>query len=193
MTICLDPGHGGRDPGARAAVCERDLALLIARRAKEPLVAAGHSVVWTRCDNRSCPGINERPRTAARAGAGLLVSIHANAGPPGAQGVEAWHRAGCDRDARLARRLLAALSEECPRPLKLRGVFPDSRNRHGRLGVLRGCYRLGIPAVLIECGFLTNAGDLEMMQSVEFGLAVGRAIGRVAEGAAVVLHSPTNT
>lgn len=181
MIICLDPGHGGRDAGACSTVAERDLVLLIARRAKESLIAAGHSVVWTRTDNRSRPSIDERPKIAARAGAGLFVSIHANAaGDEKAHGAEAWYRAGCLRDERLARVLLAALARECPRPLKLRGAFPDTRNRHGRLGVLRGCWRLGIPAVLLECGFLTNPSDLATMLSPEFGLAVGRAIGRVA-------------
>ena len=181
MIICLDPGHGGRDPGACSTVCERDLVLLIARRAKEPLVAAGHSVVWTRSDNQRCPGINQRPKIAARAGAGLFVSIHANAASGrGASGVEAWYRAGSSGDELLARRLLALLAREYGRNLKLRGAFPDTLNRHGSLGVLRGCRRFGMPAVLLECGFLTNAGDRATMLDPAFGLALGRAIGAVA-------------
>lgn len=87
--------------------------LLIAWRAKEPLVVVGHSVVWTRSDNQRCPGINERPKIAARAGAGLFVSIHANAASRGgASGVEAWYRAGSSGDELLARRILALLARE---------------------------------------------------------------------------------
>jgi N-acetylmuramoyl-L-alanine amidase len=92
----------------------------------------------------------------------------------------------------LARGLLQALAAEYGGPLTLRGAFPDTANRHRRLAVLRGCQRLKVASVLIECGFLTNAEDLAMMQSVEYGLALGRAIGRVADRNRIVVHSLTN-
>lgn len=175
--VCIDPGHGGHDPGAvGGGAKESDLALLIARRAKEQLVAAEHKVVWTRTDDTFVE-IDARPKVAIAVDADLFVSLHCNAGAATARGVEALVVAGDARSKDVAKRVLAKLSALYP-GLRLRGVKPDTSSHVRRLGVLRGSYK-HMPAFLIECGFLTNEDDRCILQDPAFGLALGTAISRV--------------
>lgn len=175
MLICLDPGHGGQDPGAVASDGTREsgLAFLLARRAKESLIRHEHTVVWTRTEDRFVE-LAQRPRIAIAAGAKAFVSFHCNAAASQARGIEAWVVAGDKRSEAAAKRMLSTMGLIIT-GLRVRGVRPDTANRHGRLGVLRGCWQQ-MPAVLIECGFLTTTADRELMQEVHFGLALGEAI-----------------
>lgn len=90
--IVLDPGHGGRDPGARGFAVEKDVTLGIARRLatllRQRLKA---DVILTRTGDATLP----LPARTARAnveGADLFVSIHANASRRReASGVETYY------------------------------------------------------------------------------------------------------
>ena len=79
LRIALDPGHGGRDPGAVAAgVAEKDVTLAFARAFAAAL--AGRSdieAVLTRRDDIFVP-LGERIELARRAGADLMISLHAD-------------------------------------------------------------------------------------------------------------------
>ncbi|MBK7977184.1 MAG: N-acetylmuramoyl-L-alanine amidase [Deltaproteobacteria bacterium] len=90
--VIVDPGHGGRDPGARSAggVWEKDLTLAIGRRFADRLTAAGLPVVLTRDQDDYVP-LEERTAIANTRGGSVLVSIHANASAaPDAQGIETY-------------------------------------------------------------------------------------------------------
>ena len=77
-TICLDPGHGGRDPGNRAGSNEeKKFTLLLAQEVSAQLRAAGFDVVLTR-NNDSFVDLPARPAIARRRGADLFVSLHFN-------------------------------------------------------------------------------------------------------------------
>jgi N-acetylmuramoyl-L-alanine amidase len=76
--VVLDPGHGGRDPGATGpdGLREKDLTLATARAIRDALIASGRvRVALTRDDDRFVP-LEGRYRTARRLGAALFVSIH---------------------------------------------------------------------------------------------------------------------
>ncbi|MBI3601447.1 MAG: N-acetylmuramoyl-L-alanine amidase [Candidatus Omnitrophica bacterium] len=81
-TIILDPGHGGRDPGARGfgGVKEKDVNLDIARRLRGLLSEAGLKVIMTRNSDEFI-SLNERTQIAAKSDADLFISIHANSNP----------------------------------------------------------------------------------------------------------------
>jgi len=93
--IVIDPGHGGKDPGAVGAYSkEKDITLAIAIKTanyiKENIKDV--KVVLTRQDD-SAVDLIERPRIANRNHADLFISIHANAMPSGAKhimGAETW-------------------------------------------------------------------------------------------------------
>jgi len=78
--IVIDPGHGGKDPGAigKGGIREKDLVLDIAQRLKRILRSQGYEVVMTRDSDEFIP-LSRRSDIANRAKADLFVSIHANA------------------------------------------------------------------------------------------------------------------
>lgn len=79
-TVVVDPGHGGRDPGATGigGVREKDINLAIAMRLAERLESRGFRVVLTRDRDRSLD-LEERTAIAESAGGDVFISIHANA------------------------------------------------------------------------------------------------------------------
>lgn len=78
--IVLDPGHGGKDPGAigRYGLREKDVVLDIAKRTKDVLERCGLTVALTRDKDEFIP-LASRPRMADARKADLFISIHANA------------------------------------------------------------------------------------------------------------------
>lgn len=79
-TIVLDPGHGGKDPGAVGAhgTMEKDVNLQMAKQLKALLEASGrYKVVLTRSDDRLLP-LRQRIDIARAAKADLFISIHAD-------------------------------------------------------------------------------------------------------------------
>lgn len=80
--VVLDPGHGGKDPGALGpkGIREKDIVLRIARAARTRLEREGLEVLLTR-DRDTYLTLLDRTDFANRARADLFVSIHANASP----------------------------------------------------------------------------------------------------------------
>ena len=79
--VMVDPGHGGRDPGARGprGTREKDVVLSVARKVAERLrEVPGIEPVLTREEDRFIP-LAERSRMAVKSGADLFLSLHANA------------------------------------------------------------------------------------------------------------------
>jgi N-acetylmuramoyl-L-alanine amidase len=79
-TIVLDPGHGGKDPGAIGAngTMEKDVNLQMAKQLKALLEANGrYKVVLTRTDDRLLP-LRQRIDIARAAKADLFISMHAD-------------------------------------------------------------------------------------------------------------------
>lgn len=93
LRIVLDPGHGGKDPGAIGAggLREKDVVLALSLRLARRLRAAGHEVVLTR-DGDAFLSLAERTARASAADADLFVSVHANASRRrGAAGIETYY------------------------------------------------------------------------------------------------------
>jgi N-acetylmuramoyl-L-alanine amidase len=84
--VVLDPGHGGRDPGAISPFGERpekDVTLAVAAAIRDALGASGKvRVAMTREDDRFLV-LKDRYEIARRLGADLFISIHADAAPQG--------------------------------------------------------------------------------------------------------------
>jgi len=145
-TVVIDPGHGGKDrggiPGQR--ISEKDLALDVARRLRSDLRDAGLRTVMTRSRD-TFVSLQDRVAIANAQRNAVLVSIHFNAATRGsASGIETYYfkSAAAPLAAKIQTRLLKNVSNE-----ENRGVKPH------RYYVLR---KSRIPAVLVECGFLTN-------------------------------------
>jgi len=165
-TICLDPGHGGRDPGARAdGLVEAEVTLDLARRAAA-LLRGRHRVVLTREGDRTV-ALRDRVAAAEAAGADLFLSIHVNAAPtPRAAGYEVYVRPQAPAGAHV---LAAALL------LQFERRWPDRPNRGvrtARFAVLRQAR----PACLVECFFLTNPQDRRLLADPAARAQLGEAL-----------------
>jgi N-acetylmuramoyl-L-alanine amidase len=157
MRICIDPGHGGADPGAIGispfTLEEKELTLDVSSFLREELASAGHTVIMTRQQDVFIR-LEDRAAIANQASADLFISIHANAAEtPEPQGMEVFCFPGSVRGRELAERVLDSMLTE----------FDDHRNRgvkEANFAVLR---LSGMPAILVECEFLTNPRQLEFL------------------------------
>ncbi len=79
-TIVIDPGHGGKDPGAigHAGLREKDVVLAVGLKLKSKLEASGFSVKMTRSTDKFI-NLEERPKMASDWGGDLFISLHCNA------------------------------------------------------------------------------------------------------------------
>jgi len=92
LKIVIDPGHGGKDPGAVGwqGLKEKDVVLDIAKRLERILERRGYQVRLTRSRDIFI-SLEERTKRATEWGADLFISIHANASPSrSAHGFEVW-------------------------------------------------------------------------------------------------------
>jgi N-acetylmuramoyl-L-alanine amidase len=187
-TICLDPGHGGKDAGKTiGGNYEKKYTLLLARATAELLRKEGFKVVLTR-DTDEAVELSERPLKAARDGADLFVSLHYNAGESNVRGLEVFcltpaglassneggghseetTEAGNgqdDRNVLLAYELQKSVTRGLP--LEDRGM------KRARFEVLR---EAKLPAVLIEGGFLSNSSEAKNIFDGGFRQRMARAI-----------------
>ena len=113
MKICIDPGHGGYDPGAvnhNVGVTEKALSLKIAALLGGELASRGYDVFFTRELDTFIP-LGFRTKIANNEKADLFISIHLNAAAdPAAQGIETWYYEG----SRESERLAAIVQREVP-------------------------------------------------------------------------------
>ena len=147
--VCIDPGHGGKDPGAttKTGIDEKDIALTVAL--KVGALLAGYEIVYTR-DEDVYVGLSERALIANQAKADLFVSIHCNSvDDESAHGMEVYHYTHASEASKHAAR---AIYDKLLPVSGLRGRGVKSKD----LAVLR---ETKMPAVLIELGFVSNPGD----------------------------------
>ncbi|NTV28565.1 MAG: hypothetical protein HGA80_00595 [Candidatus Omnitrophica bacterium] len=104
--VVLDPGHGGKDPGAigYSGLKEKDITLDIVRRLRDELVKAGVDVVITR-EKDEALALDRRTEIASRPDVELFVSIHANSTTPDhkrsislAHGIEVYYIGALNAD-----------------------------------------------------------------------------------------------
>jgi N-acetylmuramoyl-L-alanine amidase len=92
--IVLDPGHGGKDPGAIGVggIAEKDIVLSVAKKLARKLRAElGVEVVLTRNDDRFVP-LEDRTAIANSEEADLFISLHVNASPNSdSRGIETYY------------------------------------------------------------------------------------------------------
>lgn len=164
--VCIDPGHGGKDPGAttKTGIDEKDIALTVAL--KVGALLTGYEIVYTR-DEDVYVGLSERALIANQAKADLFVSIHCNSAPSAsANGMEVYvHTTRSAASTRAAHaiydRLLPASG------LRGRGVKAND------YAVLRETV---MPAVLVELGFVSNDGDRAKLISEDWQNRAAEAI-----------------
>jgi N-acetylmuramoyl-L-alanine amidase len=163
--VVIDAGHGGHDrggiPGQR--VSEKEMTLDVARRLRSVLAASGYRVVMTRDSDVFVP-LGTRSAIANSYRNAIFVSVHFNSATRrGASGIETYFY-GRDSLA-LASAIHHYVAGGAPsenRGVRRRGYY-----------VLR---RTNIPAVLVECGFLTNPTEAAYAQNASYRQKLAEAI-----------------
>lgn len=143
-TVVIDAGHGGKDGGAVwNGLVEKRLCLDVAQRLEKLLKAKGLRVVMTRRSDTFVE-LEDRAQLANRYSRAVFVSVHFNATRSRLiSGMEVFYRS--DRGKVLARSILRSMDAKVTGVN--RGVF------HGNLKVLRSTL---MPAVVVECGYISN-------------------------------------
>ncbi|MDJ1184542.1 N-acetylmuramoyl-L-alanine amidase [Roseofilum casamattae] len=165
VRVAIDPGHGGRDPGAVAnGLLEKEIVLDISRQVAATLEQNGVQAVLLRSDDRE---IDLRPRVdmAERANATLFVSIHANAislSRPDVNGLETFYY---ETGRGLARDIHSSILQTLD--MRDRGI------RRARFYVLR---ETSMPSVLVETGFVTGREDAAKLRSPVFRRQMAQGI-----------------
>mgnify|MGYP001027335841 FL=1 len=177
ITVCVAPGHGGYDGGARGqdtGALEKDVNLAVALCLRQALQDAGAQVILTRETDTALAGegaqrkrrdLQQRVDTAS--GAQVFLSIHMNEYRTRAEsGPQVFYRAGQDDSRLLAGALQAQL---------IAGLAP-ARQRSAHTGEYYLLEHLQIPAVLVECGFLSNAAEEQKLLDPAYQQRVAQAI-----------------
>lgn len=167
--VAIDPGHGGRDPGAIGigGLREKDVILPISLEVARTLQQQGVQVMMTRSDDRFIT-LAARTQMANRSRATIFVSIHANAismSRPDVNGVETFYFSG--QGQRLAQTIQSSILQSIP--MRNRGV------KQARFYVLRTS---SMPAALVEVGFVTGAEDAPRLANPQFRSQMAQAISR---------------
>ena len=191
--ICIDPGHGGKDCGARRpriGLEEKNLTLDVAKRLQKLLQKRGFDVVLTRSDDSFVP-LETRSSMANRFRCDLFICIHFNAADSAkAEGAETYivPLQGAASTARL-QNLNSGDKKFCTnnrydeRNLCL--AFCLQRQLHGikstnDRGVKRGRFKVleevNCPAALVECGFITGFQEGHRIATGEHRQAIAAAL-----------------
>jgi N-acetylmuramoyl-L-alanine amidase len=156
-TVVIDAGHGGYDrggiPGQRVA--EKEVTLDVAQRLRKELAANGYRVVMTRDSDVFVP-LGTRVAIANSYANAIFVSVHFNSAKrSGASGIETYFY---DREslplASAIHYYVAGGAASSNRNVRRRGYYVLRKNRN--------------PAVLVECGFLTNPTEAALAQSASY-------------------------
>ena len=166
--ICIDPGHGGNDPGAIGllGLQEKSVNLRVANILADLCAEKDIEVIHTRTTDVFIQ-LSQRSRIANEAQVDLLVSIHCNAVESRtAQGVETLVFAAGTAAHRIAtniQRELVKVTNERDRGVKIRTD----------LAVLRGAT---MPAILLEIGFISHPETEQRFRDDEYLKSIAQAV-----------------
>jgi N-acetylmuramoyl-L-alanine amidase len=181
-TVVIDAGHGGHDRGGIPGqiVSEKEMTLDVAQRLKKALAASGYRVVMTRDSDVFIP-LGTRVAIANSYANAIFVSIHFNSAKrSGAGGIETYFY---NREslplASAIHYFVAGGAPSSNRNVRRRGYF-----------VLR---KATVPAVLVECGFLTNPTEAALAQTASYRQKLAEEIAAGVRGRNSVASALTTT
>ena len=166
--VFLDPGHGGKDPGALGnGLREKDINLSVTSKVGNILKNHGVDVKYSRTTDVFLE-LAERASRANSFGANVFVSIHCNAfNDSSARGVETYSYPGSSTGAKLAKAIQDSIIAS--------GTYTVNRGtKTANFAVLR---LTNMPAALVELAFITNSQDANILRNRQDDLALAVAKG----------------
>lgn len=166
--IVIDPGHGGRDPGAVAfGLMEKDIVLATALRLEAMLQQAGAKVVMTRKTDQFL-ALGDRTKVVNQEKADLFLSLHVNSSSLATvHGTETFWNRNYERFNSQA--LATSLQSTLVNTLGTR----DRGVKEAGFEIIK---YTKVPSVLIELGFITNYNEAQRLASEEFQDQASQAI-----------------
>ena len=174
--IFVDPGHGGRDPGAMyGKVMEKDIVLEISYQLRDALMEKGAIVYMTRDEDEDLSSewdaqkkrgdLYRRILLYKKYNAELYLSIHVNAGSSSSEkGAEVLYN-GINKNNKVLGEILMKHFKE------------DLNTRRKLITTNLYMYRnTTVPGVLIECGFITNPDERYLMQTEKYQKKIATSI-----------------
>lgn len=169
-TVVIDAGHGGIDAGVTSAngVKESELNLKYSKTLGQYFADGGFNVKYTRTDNGGLYGLptqgfkkrdmEARRQIIAASGADIVISVHMNKYPSDSSrsGPQVFYQSNDQDGKALADSIQLALNDM-------------TGNSHEALsGDFYICRTSQMPAVIVECGFLSNPTDEQLLTSDEY-------------------------
>lgn len=178
--VVIDAGHGGNDPGKVGInnVLEKDVNLKIAQKLKQLLEAQDIEVIMTRTEdkglydetdnNKKISDMKKRCEIVNDSGAHLMVSIHQNSYvSPGVKGAQTFYYSGSEQSRQAAGFIQKNLINTLD---KSNGRTEKANNNYYML------LNVKCPAVIVECGFLSNPTETALLIEDSYQDSVAWAI-----------------
>lgn len=180
LTVVLDAGHGGTDPGKIGVngEKEKELNLEITMLLKEKLEKQGIQVVLTRdsdsglydeqSNNKKVQDLQRRCELIHKTSPRCAVSIHQNSyTTPEVKGAQVFYYTNSAEGKKLAEGLQTALVE---------GVDPENhREAKGNTSYYL-LKKTDVPLAIVECGFLSNPEEARLLATKEYQEKVAEAV-----------------
>lgn len=186
LDFIIDPGHGGEDGGATSGdVLEKNLNLAISENLCDLYAVFGYNARTTRTDDtllydyyndledykgrKKTYDLRNRLRIAEESGAKLYVGIHMNKFPQEKyKGLQVYYSPN-DEKSRDAASMIQSYAKKFIMPDNEREIKQATQ----AIYILK---RIKIPAVLVECGFLSNPEELALLTSKDYRLKLSAAL-----------------
>ncbi len=175
-TVVIDPGHGGADGGAvgYSGSVEKDMNLDISLKLRDLLKVCGFRVVMTREDDRSIhdnsagtiaeqkrSDLYNRLKIYNEDPTALVISIHLNQyGDPSCKGAQVFYSANLDASKELAQSVQSSIVKML-QSKNQRVIKPAEKN-------LFLLFHSEVPAILCECGFVSNPDEEALLLNEEY-------------------------
>ncbi len=184
--MVIDPGHGGEDGGASSAgVLEKDINLAVCEKLGDLCTVFGLPALLTRTGDtllydaygdledytgkQKTYDLRNRLRMAEESGASVFLSVHQNQFPQSkVRGMQVYYSSNDPASEELARRIRVSG----------RGLLDPGNDREIKAATnsIYVLHRIRIPAVLAECGFLSNPEERELLASPDYQQRVAAAL-----------------
>lgn len=178
--VVIDAGHGGIDPGKVGInnALEKDINLAIAQKVKKYLEAQDIKVIMTREDdnglyddndtNKKVCDMKERLRIIEEAAPKLAISIHQNSYPQEeVSGVQVFYY----KDSLEGEKAAFIMQEQMIQTLQ-----PNKERQAKENGSYYLLKKTSVPIMIVECGFLSNRNEAELLITDEYQNRVAWAI-----------------
>lgn len=172
ITVAIDPGHGGRDPGkvGVTGTLEKDINLQVALKLKKYLEKNDINVVMTRTEdtgldiesesNKKAADMRRRVETINNSDAIIAVSVHQNSfTQESIKGSQVFYYTGSPEGKTFAEVM----------QVKLKETLKDGNKREAKSN--DSYYMLkktNCPIVIVECGYLSNYGESALLIKEEY-------------------------